>query len=1037
VTDKNSSPEDPYLLALASRSIWRRTKDRLSKFFFGDDIFISYARADAAEYAAGLAAGLTKRRFICYLDQFGSKPDAEIPDELKEKLMRSTQVVLVGTRAAAASPNVRKEIVLFNRTGRAVIAVDADKVLHGEVERAKLGEGDWGALVGRALIEEMGERVRAGDPSPRVVDLVENSFSYRRRNQWQRFFLFAGSSFVALTVFASVLVSGFLITSAQTEAELIQSEARLQVQAARQASELAEQAERTATATADASKVAEVEAQHEAEGARLTRDLAVEQQHAAEQGMRRAQELERRASEAADEAARQEQGSRATLLTLFEPDRAFEALALAFKAAGPKYKASRPTSDPVFRGLVSAVNSTDYALPLEPPPGDVSHAELSPDGAKAFGEALDKSNEAFVWLLWDVRTGKRTMLDSQAPAGSPQSSFSRDAARLALALDPIDDETPSLYVWDVRGARPSPVRTDCAAPGMAFREDVLEANDGHAVALDADGSHVAMLLERLTVCEIATGKKEEVEVAGPPGFSPVAVAYTPKNELALYGLAGESSDRKSVVYFPRTDKKIEVAAPHEDLSEEEFFGFGDDGSIIMSGPGETDTSGGTTQGGVYIQSPGGDTRLLTGYFGSVYSAALLDNHVRVLTQSGNVMQVADARPDPDLLALRGHRQPLQSVSFSLDGRLLLTASGDGTARIWDASTGDPLHTLTVPDFPPPAGETKASQYKYAAFSPDGTRVVTANQGGEIQTWDTKTGLPICPVIGRRAAAAPPGVGDTKGMGRIFFRGGNDYLVTMHGSFRPPKGKDFNEQFADAILHPSENFSLIFWDARTCAPLKRYSPFPSEGNSPSLSPIDSIAREVSFSADGAYMMTTLGMPKRAKLWDLRRADLSGDAPMRLTPSELGYPTPVNETPPLSLLSIPDSNTKSHDYKVRAISFGGTMRILEAELYGPLQIWMPAEKKSVPLEGSQANSHDVFNAVFSADGTHLVMDSMDGLRVWDTRSGKLLMSLQMSPNAMALSADGRRLMIARAGSLTVRIYPTSGEGYFGVARRLSGR
>jgi WD40 repeat protein len=37
--------------------------------------------------------------------------------------------------------------------------------------------------------------------------------------------------------------------------------------------------------------------------------------------------------------------------------------------------------------------------------------------------------------------------------------------------------------------------------------------------------------------------------------------------------------------------------------------------------------------------------------------------------------------------LRGHEDVVKSAAFSEDGRRVVTASSDGTARLWDAASG--------------------------------------------------------------------------------------------------------------------------------------------------------------------------------------------------------------------------------------------------------------------------------------------------------------------------------------------------------------
>jgi WD40 repeat protein len=45
------------------------------------------------------------------------------------------------------------------------------------------------------------------------------------------------------------------------------------------------------------------------------------------------------------------------------------------------------------------------------------------------------------------------------------------------------------------------------------------------------------------------------------------------------------------------------------------------------------------------------------------------------------------------MTLKGHTGPVTSVSFSPDGNRIASGSRDNTIRLWDASTGEELHTL--------------------------------------------------------------------------------------------------------------------------------------------------------------------------------------------------------------------------------------------------------------------------------------------------------------------------------------------------------
>ena len=73
----------------------------------------------------------------------------------------------------------------------------------------------------------------------------------------------------------------------------------------------------------------------------------------------------------------------------------------------------------------------------------------------------------------------------------------------------------------------------------------------------------------------------------------------------------------------------------------------------------------------------------------------------------------------------GHDDRVWSVAFSPDGSRIVTASLDRTARIWDAATAKEIAVLRGHDYPVTS----------AAFSPDGSRIVTASVDEAVRFWD--------------------------------------------------------------------------------------------------------------------------------------------------------------------------------------------------------------------------------------------------------------------------------------------------------------
>jgi WD40 repeat protein len=109
--------------------------------------------------------------------------------------------------------------------------------------------------------------------------------------------------------------------------------------------------------------------------------------------------------------------------------------------------------------------------------------------------------------------------------------------------------------------------------------------------------------------------------------------------------------------------------------------------------------------------------------------------VLATTRIDKTARIEDARTRKTIVVLRGHTGTVLSAGFSADGRRVLTASSDGTARVWDAHSGESLAVLGKP-----AGTTRtgAGGVESAVFSPDGTLVATAGPGNTVRVWSWAT-----------------------------------------------------------------------------------------------------------------------------------------------------------------------------------------------------------------------------------------------------------------------------------------------------------
>lgn len=107
-------------------------------------------------------------------------------------------------------------------------------------------------------------------------------------------------------------------------------------------------------------------------------------------------------------------------------------------------------------------------------------------------------------------------------------------------------------------------------------------------------------------------------------------------------------------------------------------------------------------------SPNGDT-----------IATVTDNHEILLWQN----TVTRAQ-----FIVGRHEASVNSITFSTDGARLLSASDDGTARLWDLSSGELILTLTMSD-----------PVEDARFSANGHRILTRSAGGKLGLYHANDG----------------------------------------------------------------------------------------------------------------------------------------------------------------------------------------------------------------------------------------------------------------------------------------------------------
>jgi WD40 repeat protein len=166
-----------------------------------------------------------------------------------------------------------------------------------------------------------------------------------------------------------------------------------------------------------------------------------------------------------------------------------------------------------------------------------------------------------------------------------------------------------------------------------------------------------------------------------------------------------------------------------------------------------------------------------------------------------------------LRTLEGHEETVSAVDSSPDGTQVVSASWDGTLRLWDLRRDvDEVHILV-------GHQAQVAAVRYAA---DGQVVASAGWDGRVRIWETASGEPVTALEGHE---------------------GNVTAVAFHPTSR-------------SVASGAEDGSVRLWDPRSRRVMRSL-----EGHEGEIS-------HIVFSPDGRFLLSA-GRDRTVRVWDLRR------------------------------------------------------------------------------------------------------------------------------------------------------------------------
>ena len=441
-----------------------------------------------------------------------------------------------------------------------------------------------------------------------------------------------------------------------------------------------------------------------------------------------------------------------------------------------------------------------------------------------------------------------------------------------------------------------------------------------------------------------------------------------------------------------------------------------------------------------------ERQVYRGHYGAVLDAVFSSDGSKIISwAASDFMESGEIGVLPDKTArvwdvasgqvkaiLRGHEGQIVAAAFSPDGSRVLTAAKDHTVRVWEIATGRVIDVMQIDD-----GKDTDDTFFYVSFSQDGKFVFTRS-GFAVQIWNVERHNRVA--IFQHQNAKYRQLGPHLSEGSVYH-----YSLSSNGERIVTTAQDstvrvWNAKTGDLIVILRGDKDDYFYqvsflpdDTRVLARSSKSVQIWDAASGKRLQTLhhESGVNHVSFSKDGTRIAAALA-DGSVKVWDAKSGKLSftlgghGDAFDSVSFSPYGTRILAQSDNSVELWDASTGDTISslgHEGTVRNAYFvhnGTGIITVSNDKY--LRLWDSVSGVLVAV--FRAHDDVILQARMSPDETHVITTSKDKtMRLWDVSIGTTTAIMRESDqsNSATFSPSVSRAVVSSSGK-TAQIWNT---------------